>query len=224
MFSLEADFNFLKEAKDSDFAMSINYYQFVQSELTMESGYGPAGALTMDGLRVYGSVDAPNPRFGLICGNKFISSFKVGANLVFSLKLQFQSHYEKEAFGAKLGIGYGSFFSISTDIQNAAATTNIKGKVEIMAYQSGGNPAELAKILNSTCGSSYCAASCSMQNMNDCRGAINGLIKYASTNFPSQVNLKDPSTLSPFSINFADMQDLKWLGLTTSPSLSLRMS
>jgi hypothetical protein len=87
MFSVEADFSFLKEIKDSDFAMSINYYQFVQSELTLETGYGPAGALTLDGMRAYGSVDNPNPRFGLICGDKFVSSFKVGANLVFSMKL-----------------------------------------------------------------------------------------------------------------------------------------
>jgi hypothetical protein len=90
--------------------------------------------------------------------------------------------------------------------------------VEIMAYQSGGNPAELANILNSTCGSAYCAATCSMLNMNDCAGAVNGLIKYASSNFPSQVNLTDPRTLSPFSIGFADMQDIKWIGLNTPKS------
>ncbi len=76
-------------------AMSINYFQFVQSEMTMETGYGPAGALTMDGMRAYGPVENPNPRFGLICGDKFISSFKVGANLLFSMKLQFQSSSEK---------------------------------------------------------------------------------------------------------------------------------
>ncbi len=52
-----------------------------------------------------------------------------------------------------------------------------------------------------------------MLNMNDCMGAVNGLIKYASSNFPNQVNLNDPKTLSPFSMGFADMQDIKWLGL-----------
>jgi hypothetical protein len=44
---MEADVSYLKEIKDSEMAMSINYYQFVQSEMTMETGYGPAGALTM---------------------------------------------------------------------------------------------------------------------------------------------------------------------------------
>jgi hypothetical protein len=179
----------------------------------METGYGPAGALTLDGMRAYGPIDNPNPRFGLICGDKYIVSFKVGANLIFSMKLLFQSHTEKNVFEVKLGLKYGSFLSISTDIQKVASATNITGKVEILAYQSGGNPAELAKILDATCGSSYCAASCSMLKMNDCMGAINGLIKYASSNFPSQINLKDPSTLAPFSIGFADMQDIKWLGL-----------
>jgi len=87
-----------------------------------------------------------------------------------------------------------------------------------MAYQSGGNPAELAKILNSSCGSSYCAATCSMLNMNDCAGAVNGLIKYASTHFPNQVNLNDAKTISPFTIGFADLQDIKWLGLAVPRS------
>lgn len=203
IFSLEADVSYLKEIKDTEMAMSINYYQFVQSEMTMETGYGPAGVLTMDGMRAYGPVDNPNPRFGLICGDKFIGSFKVGANLLFSMKLQFQSYSDKSAFQMKLGAKFSSFLSISTDIQNIATTTRIYGKVEIMAYQSGGNPAELAKILNSTCGSSYCAATCDMLRMSDCMGAVNGLFKYASSNFPNQVNLNDPKTLSPFSIGFA---------------------
>lgn len=218
VFSVEADVSFMKEIKDTDYSMSINYYQYVQSELTMDMGYGPAGALTEDGLRVYGPVDNPNPRFGLICGDRFISSFKVGANLIFSLKLHFQSHSDKSQFEVKFGLKFGSFVNIALDIQAIAKTTNINGRVEIMAYQSGGNPADLAKLLNSTCGSAYCAASCSLTNMNDCIGAMNGLLKYASNNFPSQVNLQDPKTVAPFSTGFADLQDIKWLGLNTPKS------
>ncbi len=82
----------MKYIKDTDYSMSINYYQFVQSDVTTEMGFGPAGALTADGLRAYGPVDKPNPRFGLICGDMFISSFKVGAQLILSMKLQFNSH------------------------------------------------------------------------------------------------------------------------------------
>jgi hypothetical protein len=35
IYTLEADVNYLKEIKDSETSMSISYYQFVQSEMTM---------------------------------------------------------------------------------------------------------------------------------------------------------------------------------------------
>ncbi len=181
-------------------------------------GFGPAGALTADGLRAYGSVDRPNPRFRLICGDMFISSFKVGAQLVLSMKLQFSSHTEKESFAAKFGVGYGSFVSISTDIQKVINQTNSSGSMTILAYQSGGNPAELAKILNSSCGSNYCAATCSMQRLTDCNSAVNGLLNYAINKFPSQVDLQDIRTLSSFPLGFAKLQSIKWIGLETSPT------
>lgn len=87
-----------------------------------------------------------------------------------------------------------------------------------MAYQSGGKPADLAKLLNSTCGSDYCAASCSFTNMKDCIGSMNGLLKYSSENFPAQINIQDPTTVAPFAVGFADLQDVKWLGLETPKS------
>lgn len=44
----------MKEIVDTDYTLTINYYQYIQSELTMEYGYGPSGALTQEGLRIYG--------------------------------------------------------------------------------------------------------------------------------------------------------------------------
>jgi hypothetical protein len=55
----------------------------------MEYGYGAAAVLTPEGLRQYGSDARPNPNFGLNCGDKFVNSFKSGANLIFSIKLHF---------------------------------------------------------------------------------------------------------------------------------------
>jgi hypothetical protein len=152
-------------------------------------GYGRAGALTVDGMRAYGSGDKPNPNFGLICGDMFINSFNVGAQLVLSIKLKFSSHERKKEFDLKLGSNYGSFASISNDIKRVVNQTKSTGSMTIIAYQNGGNPVELAKIFNSTCGSGFCAASCSMQKLTDCDSAINSLLKYAINIFPTQVNL-----------------------------------
>ena len=98
IFSVDVDVSYMKEITDTDFTMTVNYYQYIQSELTMEYGYGAAAVLTAEGLRQYGSDANPNPNFGLNCGDKFVSSFKTGANLIFSIKLHFQSHTEKEQF------------------------------------------------------------------------------------------------------------------------------
>jgi hypothetical protein len=57
-----------------------------------------------------------------------------------------------------------------------------------------------------------------MLKMTDCGTAINGLMKYAISNFPSQVNVQDPKTLSAFSVGFANMQDVKWIGLDAPSS------
>lgn len=87
MFSAKSDVQFMKEVKVGDFSLSINYYQYSQYEVAMDIGFGPAGALTQDWRQVYGPPDNPNPRFGLICWDNYISSYKVGATLIVSLKL-----------------------------------------------------------------------------------------------------------------------------------------
>lgn len=190
----------------------------VQSEQTMEMGYGPAGALTQDGLKVYGSIDSPNPRFGLICGDRFISSYKLGASLIFSIKLHFHSHFERDTFKAKIGVKFGPFNIVSKEIQKIAESLNTSGEVKIMAFQSGGNPAELSKLMNGSCGDKYCAASCSLIRITDCDNSINALFNYAISRFTNQVNVQDPKTMVPFSVGFANMQDIKWVGLDAPTS------
>jgi hypothetical protein len=78
------------------------------------------------------------------------------------------------------GASFGSFGSVSTDIQNVANAHGISGKVTIEAYQVGGNPSELAKILNKDEKGNYYAAMCSLTDMISCQKAVNGLLDYAT--------------------------------------------
>jgi hypothetical protein len=102
-------------------------------------------------------------------------------------KVQFP--WEKEGFDLKFGANYASFASISIDIKKVVDQIQSTGSMTILAYQNGGNPVELAKFFNSTCGTGYCAASCSMLKLTDCDNAITGLLKYAINVFPTQVKL-----------------------------------
>ena len=51
----------------------------------METGFGEAAVLTADGMRAY--QGGTNSDFGLICGDKFIDSYKSGATLVLGMKI-----------------------------------------------------------------------------------------------------------------------------------------
>jgi hypothetical protein len=118
MYKAGIDIDYLRTVQDTDYSFSINYFSSVASQISMETGYGPASALTADGSRAY--KDGTNPLFGLICGDRFIDSYKAGALLMFAMKLEFHNHVEKDSFSVRFGISFGSFLSISTQIQKVA--------------------------------------------------------------------------------------------------------
>lgn len=138
MFSTSLGVNYVKSAQDTDYSFSINYYSYIEAEIGMEVGFGSAAVLTADGMRAY--QDGKNPDFGLICGDQFIDSYKTGATLIMGLKVEFQSSTSKESFMFHMEGSFGSFGSVSTDLQKTAQKYSISGKVTIEAYQIGGNP------------------------------------------------------------------------------------
>lgn len=182
----------------------------------MEIGFGAAAVLTPDGMRAY--QDGTNPDFGLICGDQFIDSYKSGATLIMGLKVEFQSSASKQSFMFHSGTSFGSFGSVSIDLQNTAQKYSISGKVTIEAYQMGGNPSQLSKILNKDDKGNYYAAMCSLTDMVSCQKAVNGLLDYATERFTSQVSVVDNKGMSSFSIGFASLVDVKWLGITIPPA------
>ncbi len=76
----------------------------------------------------------------MICGDKFIDSYKAGAMLILGMKLEFHNHADKESFAFHFGASFGSFASLSADIQKSSSKISISGTVTIQAYQVGGNP------------------------------------------------------------------------------------
>lgn len=138
--------------------------------------------------------------------------------LILSLNLEFKTRQEKTIFELHAGGGFGSFASVATMIQNIAIQNKIYGKVVIHGYQEGGDPSKLASILNQKCGDHYCAASCNMTNMTTCISAIDGLLSYAVNLFPTQISIQDNRGLSSYPIGFADLLNIRFLGLKVPPS------
>jgi len=84
-----------------------------------------------------------------------------------------------------LGFDVGSFISASEKISKTASQLNISGSVSINAFQLGGNPTELSKILSSS------AAECDIRNLTACQDTAKKLIDYVSNVFPNQFQKDD---------------------------------
>lgn len=216
MFSFDATSSYMRSVVDTDYSFSLNYYQSVEADIPLTlNGYGK-DLLTPIGQSVY--QNGTNPYFSLVCGDQLIDSYKTGAILMLAMNLQFSNHVEKEAFSMAIGGSYGGFGSASTKIQTTASQTKIAGTVSIRAFQVGGDPAQLSKILSADAQGVYYSVSCSIQNMSSCNGAISGLLNYASQNFPSQVSATNNTGMTSYPVGLTTSIPIKTLGLTLSSS------
>lgn len=180
VFSTDNMFKYFKSVEEDNYSLSINYYQKVADNMMMTFSYDPDNILTDVGKKIYNN--GKNPMFRLLCGDTLVSSYEEGAVLVLSMRIVFGSKEEKDEFTTKVGVNIGSFINASTTISTTASKYNLNGQIEILAFQMGGDPTQLSKLLASS------AVQCEIKNITACQETAKGLIDYVSNNFPSQFN------------------------------------
>jgi hypothetical protein len=219
MFSTSDEASYLQSMQDTDYSFSLNYYYYISSDVNLQIlGYSH-DALTISGNIAYGT-NATYPFFGLICGDQYITSYSEGAMLLMGINIQFNSNYEKEQFNLHVGASFGDIFSASGEIEKIANKFSIVGSVAIQATQIGGNPALLADILNKDVNGNYYALTCSLNNMQNCLSAADGMLDYAVDNFTTQVSFENNIGLTPLSVGLMPTppDPMRYLGLETPPS------
>ncbi len=218
MFSAEADADYLRTIQDLDYSLSLNYSEFLY-DTVMDRLVGPGQhALTESGKEIYNDASI-NKYFGILCGDDYISAYQQGASLLMGLNIRFSSHFDKEQFSAHASASFGDLINASTQIQTMASQYNIHGTVIIEAYQKGGDPAQLSKILAKDKSGVYYALSCDLQHMGNCVKAANGLLTYAVDDFPQQVSFNPDKGLVPLGNGFVTHDPITEYGLTPPPSL-----
>lgn len=196
MFSASATASFLKSMQETDYTMSINYYEMASVIMQGEVyGYGPYEVLNPVGQAVYNN--GTNKFFGIDCGDQIITGYNAGAALLMGIKMTFLNSAEKEQFSAKLGVSFADIFSVTTAIKEAATNTQEDATVAITAFQIGGQPQYLSEIFTSNNSGSYFATACSIFNMTSCLDAANGLLGYANSNFSTQFSFSPQQNIYP---------------------------
>ena len=183
-FTATAAVNFAHQSKSD--ALSSSYY-FYDSIHFPSVEWQPTG-VGQNLLNSYGkAVLTQNPiLFRAVCGNKYVQSQEMGSNLFATVKISFASAYDKEQFEDKMDLKYKSIAELATDIKNAYQHSSINGQISIIAFQQGGEPAQLAQVFSADSKGGYPASSCNMKNMDQCQKIINGVLHYASKVFPNQ--------------------------------------
>jgi hypothetical protein len=103
------------------------------------------------------------------CGDGYVDSVRLGANIAFGLKLTFQNDEQRWQFTYK----YGSVrqMLMRNDLGWVSVYLDGKASIEIAAAQFGGDPQKLAAIVNAT--------QCSIGNLQACSDTIHQVAQYS---------------------------------------------
>ncbi len=124
------------------------------------------------------------------CGHEFVEQVVQGASLYISIKLEFSTKASKTSFDAQFSLS-GPMFEVGGKLNIASQQFGKTASLSIQAYQLGGDVAKLSQALNASLGDKpeiKAIAVCSMDNPDACLKLLNGAIKYATDEFPNQIN------------------------------------
>jgi len=142
-----------------------------------------------------------------------------GSRLVMSIYLEFENHMEMHRFQADVGASFGTIVGASASIESAASRLDISGSVTLQAFQQGGEPGQLSKILGAGPDREYYLLTCSIQKMDDCTKAASSLLNYAQNVYPTQYSVAKGLNLTPFGEGKITTTDMKYINLKRPETL-----
>jgi hypothetical protein len=173
--------------QDNMYSQTYHFYEQIifPTQILLPIAFG-VNVLTPFGQGVYNSGLA---QFRQECGDQFIGQIQYGATLFVSFQVVFANLQGKNTFDQTVGTsGFAGLFDTSTITQEIITSHNLAGTINLMAYQAGGNPSELAQIFTNTT-NGYYITSCSLSNLKQCQQVVNGVLEYGVSNFPTQMNI-----------------------------------
>ena len=208
-FSASSEVDYIKSVQESNHSLSFSYQGLVMASLNVDSSdYYKTSALNSAALAAYN--EGPDS-FILRCGDSYIQRLDLGAILSVTMRLNFASSLQKKTFQAKINGGFGDIFKASARTKQIVEENKLKGSIDVIAFQKGGDPNRLDMIFGSN--AEHNIISCDIQHIDNCTRAINDIIDYAQSRgawnnigFSEQVKIVDNKLVanSLFPINIED--------------------
>ncbi len=174
-----------KNVEDSEFSLSLNFAYVIKNEINL--GLKDYGIHALNSVGRY-TYENYYEKFGLFCGDCYISRITKIAMLLVELDIHFDSHSEKEKFTQYTSdSSWFTFSSVTKYIENFG--NRVAGQINLKVYQQGGdNERFLRDILSSDPNNNYYLVTCSINQKQACVAAAKKIIDYAEHSFSNQIN------------------------------------
>jgi len=146
--------------------------------------------------------------FRRICGDQYVCQTEEGGRVYVKLNFNFTSDFHKREFNVTAGAGIKDWkkticgkcgetalsisANLTTTLKNLSTTLKQNGRLEITAFQEGGNVEYLAQVIGSN------VTSCTLDNTSPCFKVLDDVVKYVSgDNFAGSLRTL-PTTLRYF--------------------------
>jgi hypothetical protein len=134
------------------------------------------------------------------CGDEYVAQQTLGAKLFFSIRIDFLSEQEKNAFATHFSFD-SPLASASAAVNRAVSSLSKRTRVTINVLQIGGKVDRVTEIFQGKDSTAYQFVQCSSGNFEKCQAVLAQAVAYATdtkNGFPSQINPEDggPAVLS----------------------------
>ena len=167
-------YQYLRYNQDDLFSLSFNYLKKGSSYIAMR--YDPKEYSRMD------------ESYFKRCGDTFVFSYEVGIELIYSIKINFNSPKDKHTFVKiieKTPIVAQSFYSIANEIESIMKENDIHFTIEISGIQIGGK----SKLINDNSSTEipFKNIKCKEENLEPCNKEIYNMSNYMINEIKNQI-------------------------------------
>ncbi|MCL5260980.1 MAG: hypothetical protein M1561_04795 [Gammaproteobacteria bacterium] len=154
--------------------------------------------------------------FRQVCGDQYVAQMEWGGYLYVAVKFIFNSESDMQTFNSAMSGAFGDVFQMSAKFSQAMSMVNKNGAIKIQAYQLGGDPTKLGRILGGEGGQAPIVY-CSFDDLARCKQMLDNVIIYATNttgdNFPTQITIGSATTPVSAANTNLDLLDYIYLGV-----------
>jgi hypothetical protein len=128
-------------------------------------------------------------RWKTTCGDEAVVEITRGAKLFFSIRIDFKSKEQKQAFEARFSIS-GPLASANATLKQATRDFSRDTQITISGFQQGGDVSKLTGVFNNNAQGITNFVQCTLGDLEKCQAVVGSALSYASdtaNGFPSQI-------------------------------------